>query len=187
MKKLLVIIGTLWGAGALGVWYWNDSHSPRIDYRTVSVRRGDLRSTINATGTIEPQEVVEVGAQVSGQVQSFGSDPSDPKKPVSYGTRVVPGTILAKLDDALFRARVDQARGRVARAEADVGQAMAKLGQAERERNRTEKLRSRNAIAVQDYDAAVTAYEAARAVLAVGQGALAIARADLAEAEVNLG
>jgi HlyD family secretion protein len=187
MKKLLVIMGTLWGAGALGVWYWNDAHAPRIAYRTVAVRRGDLRSTINATGTIEPEEVVEVGAQVPGQVQSFGQDPSDPKKPVSYGTRVMPGTVLARLDDALFRARVDQARGRVARAEADVEQATAKLGQAERERNRTEKLRSRNAIAPQDFDAAVTTFESARAALAVGQGALAVARADLREAEVNLG
>jgi HlyD family secretion protein len=187
MKKLLLLIGTLWGAGALGVWYWNDSHASRISYRTIAIRRGDLRSTINATGTIEPEEIVEVGAQVAGQIRSFGTDPSDPKKPVSYGTRVEPGMVLARLDDALFRARVDQARGRVARAEGDVAQATAKLGQAERERDRIQKLRSRNAIAVQDFDAALTGFESARAILAVSQGALAVARADLAEAEVNLG
>ena len=77
--------------------------APRIAYRTIAVRRGDLRSTINATGTIEPEQVVEVGAQVAGQVQSFGTDPRDPKKPVSYGTHVEPGSVLARLDDALFR------------------------------------------------------------------------------------
>src|SRR6185437_15927580 len=95
MKKLLLMMAVLWGGGAVGVWYWNDAHAPRIAYRTIAVRRGDLRSTINATGTIEPEEVVEVGAQVAGQVQSFGTDPRDPKKPVSYGTHVEPGTVLA--------------------------------------------------------------------------------------------
>jgi HlyD family secretion protein len=187
MKKLLVMMGTLWGVGALGVWYWNDARTPRIAFRTIAVRKGELRSTINATGTIEPEEVVEVGAQVPGQLQSFGTDPRDPKKPVSYGTHVEPGTVLARLDDALFRARVDQARGRLARAEADIEQAKVKLGQAERERNRSQKLRSRNAVAAEEYDTAIANYETARAALAVGQGALVVAQADLAEAEVNLG
>jgi HlyD family secretion protein len=189
MKKLLVMMGVLWGAGALGVWYWNDAHAQRITYRTIPVRRGELRSTINATGTIEPEEIVEVGAQVPGQVRSFGTDPHDPKKPVSYGSKVEAGTVLARLDDTVFRTRVDQARGRVARAEADVEQTEVKLGQADRERDRTQKLRSRNVgmVAVQDYDTALTNFESARATLSVARAAMAIARADLAEAEANLG
>jgi HlyD family secretion protein len=188
MKKLLLMMGLLWGAGALGVWYWNDARSQQITYRTIALRRGDLRSTINATGTIEPEEVVEVGAQVAGQIRSFGTDPRDPKKPVSYGTRVEPGTMLAQLDDSLFKARVEQARGHLARAEADVERAMVKLGQAERERDRIQKLRDRKAamVAVQDYDTAVTNFESARVTLDVNRAALAISRADLAEAEVNL-
>ena len=100
-------------------------------------------------------------------MQSFGTDPRDPKKAVGYGSPVEAGTVLARLDDTLFRARVDQARGRVAKAEADVEQAEIKLGQLERERDRTQKLRARNAaiVAAQDYDAAVTKYETARAAL----------------------
>ena len=42
--------------------------------------RGDLLSTISATGTIEPEEVVDVGAQVMGLIQEFGPDPRDPAK-----------------------------------------------------------------------------------------------------------
>ena len=33
-----------------------------------------LVSTINATGTIEPMEVIDVGAQVAGLIRSFGKD-----------------------------------------------------------------------------------------------------------------
>ena len=139
MKKLLVMMGLLWGAGALGVWYWNDAHAQRITYRTAPAHRGDLRSTINATGTIEPVEVVEVGAQVGGQIRAFGTDPANPKKPVSYGTHVEVGTVLARLDDTVFRTRLDQARGRVAAANRPtrLSRAEIKLGQAERERDRT--------------------------------------------------
>ena len=51
---------------AAGMWYWTDHRTQYVSYRTVMIRRGDLRSTINATGTIEPEEVVDVGAQVAG-------------------------------------------------------------------------------------------------------------------------
>ena len=105
MKKLLLMMGILWGGGAFGVWYWADTHTQRLSYRTGRIQRGDLRSTINATGTIEPEEVVDVGAQVAGRIESFGTDPRDPSKPVSYGSHVEQKTVLARLDSALFQAR----------------------------------------------------------------------------------
>ncbi len=97
--------------------------------------------------------------------------------------------MLARLDSALFQARLDQARGRVAKAEADIEQAQAKLRQADRELERCRKLKARGTvvIAAQEYDAAVANYESAKATLAVSQGALAVAKADLEEATVNLG
>ncbi|WP_165227152.1 efflux RND transporter periplasmic adaptor subunit [Aquisphaera insulae] len=189
MKKLLLGIATLWAAGALGLWYWADARTSRVTYRTVTVRRGDLKTTINATGTIEPEEVVDVGAQVAGMIESFGSDPSDAAKPVSYGTRVEQGTVLARLDSSLFKARVEQAKGRVARDEADIAQARAKLGQAEREHERASKLKARGngMIAPQEYDVALSNFEAAKAALVVAEGALLVSKADLQEATVNLG
>jgi HlyD family secretion protein len=189
MKKLLLLIGLLWGGGALGVWYWADTQTQRVSFRTVVIRRGDLRSTINATGTIEPEEVVDVGAQVAGRIEGFGEDPHQPGKTISYGSRVQRGTVLARLDSALFRARVDQARGRVAKAEADIEQARAKLRQAERELARSRKLKAHASavIAPQEYDVSLANEETARAALAVAESALVVASADLEEAIVNLG
>jgi HlyD family secretion protein len=189
MKKLLVMMGLLWGGGALGLWYWTDAQGQRVSYRTVAIRRGELRSTINATGTLEPEEVVDIGAQVAGLIQSFGTDPRDPGKTISYGSRVDQGTVLARLDSALFQARVDQARGRVAKAEADIEQAQAKFRQADRELDRSRKLQARGTavIAAKEHDGALANYESAKAALAVNQGALTVAKADLQEATVNLG
>src|SRR5262249_42152001 len=115
--------------------------------------------------------------------------PRDPAKAVSYSTRVEQGTVLARLDSALFQARVDQARGSVTKAEADIEQARAKFRQADRELERAKKLKARAtaAIAPQDYDVALANFEMARAALGVSQSALAVARADLEEATVNLG
>src|SRR4051812_42564755 len=129
MKKLLAIMVVLWGGAALGVWYWNDSHAQRVSFRTVEVRRGDLLATINATGTLEPEEVVDVGAQVAGEIVSFGPDPRVPGKPISFGSPVDQGTVLARLDDSLLKARVNQAKAGLARAEADVEQAQVKVRQ----------------------------------------------------------
>ncbi len=187
MKKLLMLLGVLWGGGACGIWYWSDQKSQNVSYRTVTIKRGDLRSTINATGTLEPEEVVDVGAQVAGLIESFGTDPSNPTKPVTYGTHVEAGSVLARLDSALFQARVDQARGRVAKAKADIEQAQAKLRQAEREFQRARKLLDRRTVSQEEYDADLAAYEAARATLGLNESELLVAQADLEEATVNLG
>src|SRR5437868_5658186 len=108
MKKLIAMLALVWAAGAVGVWYWHDTRGPRDVFRTAAVVRGDIRSTIDATGTIEPEEVVDVGAQIAGEIQSFGTDPSDPSKPISYGSHVDTGTILARIGDSLLKARLDQ-------------------------------------------------------------------------------
>ena len=87
------------------------SAAPKL--RTVEMKRGDLRVFIAATGTVEPNEVVEVGALVSGPVVSFANgssnttnadisrsaDATQPMRaPVRVGTHVVQGGVLAQID-----------------------------------------------------------------------------------------
>ncbi len=188
MKKLLLLLGLLWSGGAVGVWCWNDAQNGLVSYRTARIKRGDLRSTINATGTIEPRELVDVGAQVAGRIESFAPDPRDPSKSVSYGSRVEQGTVLARLDAALYQARLDQASGRVAKAEADIEQAEVKFRQADREMDRANKLKARATVLIspQQYDACLTDFESAKAALTVSRSSLLVAKADLEEAAVNL-
>ena len=188
MKRLLLFLVILWGGGAVGYWYWNEARARPVEFRTVRVERGDLRLTIEANGTLEPVEVVDVGAQVAGLIQSFGEDPRGQGKPISYGSPVKEGTILARLDDALFKARVDQTRAQLDRAKADVQQAKAGLWQAERELERNRNLRSRSgAVSAQEYEAAQAEVETARAGVAVAEGSVGLAEANLEEARVNLG
>jgi HlyD family secretion protein len=187
MKKLLFILIVLWGGGAAGYWYWTEARNQRVVYRTVPIRRGDLLATINATGTLEPEDVVDVGVQVAGILQSFGTDPRDPSKPIGYGSPTEEGTVLARLDDALFKARVAQMNANVAKAEADVKQSQSKVKQSSRELDRVQRLLQSRAISPQEHDNALAAFETAKATLAVSESSVALAKANLDEATINLG
>ncbi len=125
---------------------------------------------------------------MAGLIESFGSDPKNSTKSVTYGTHVEEGTVLARLDSALFKARVDQARGRVAKAKADIEQARAKFRHAERELDRAKKLLARRTIPQQEYDNGPGApTKSAKATLSLNESELLVAEADLEEATVNLG
>ena len=103
--------------------------------------------TISATGTLEPEEVVDVGAQVMGRIKELGIDPrsgSDPKyqdKHIDYNSAVKEGDLLAQIDPALFQATYDQAKASLARAEADLMQSKAKETQTKAEWERAQRLR----------------------------------------------
>src|SRR5262245_60563616 len=165
MKRFLVFLA-LFAAVACGVgfWYLRASGEPAPNYRTAAVKRGTVTATISATGTLEPEEVVDDGAQVAGMVQRFGQDPQNPKKVIDYGTPVEAGTVLAQIDDAVYRSQVEQARANVQKAEADLAQMKAKVNQTQRDWDRAQTLGpSRGAISGVDYDTARVGYETAQA------------------------
>ncbi|UCF94746.1 MAG: efflux RND transporter periplasmic adaptor subunit [Desulfobacterales bacterium] len=191
IKRAIVGIIVLGVFGTGAGWYLNRRNGPTLAYRTAQVKRGNLLVSISATGTLEPEEVIDVGAQVAGQILSFGTDVNG--KPVDYGSVVENGTILAKIDDSLYAADAAQAEAQVAaaqagvqRAEADLGQLKARLNQAERDWRRARKLGPSEALAEASYDAYQSAYQTAVANVAVGQAAILQARAGLAQAEAVL-
>lgn len=172
-------------------WYLQRSGAQTLSYRTEQVTRGDLLVSIRATGTVEPEEVINVGAQVAGQILYFGKDANG--KTVDYGSPVEADTVLAKIDDSLYtaeeaqaRAQVQSATAAVQRSEADLEQLKAKLNQSERDWQRAQKLGPSEALAQSTYDAYRSAYDTAVANVAVGRAAILQAKASLAQAEAVL-
>ena len=160
-------------------------------FQTVPVTRGDLRVTISATGTIEPEEVIDVGAQVAGRIVVFGKDKNG--KTIDYGSEVEEGTVLAQIDDAIYaaetaqeKALLEQAGAGVVRAEADLNQMKAKLYQAKRDWDRAQQLGPSDALSQSDFDAAQSAYEIAKANVDVGKAAIVQAKKTFAQAEASL-
>ena len=99
---LLVVVACV--AGGAVVWRWRERKGHKLSFRMALVKRGDLIATITATGTIEPEEVVDVGAQVAGLINSFGKDKNG--KTIDYGSSVEEGTIRAQIDDSVYAADV---------------------------------------------------------------------------------
>ncbi|MFO1431667.1 MAG: efflux RND transporter periplasmic adaptor subunit [Candidatus Competibacteraceae bacterium] len=183
---LLVLV-----AGAAFWWYRQQDDRQVESWRTVAVKRGDLVATISATGTVVPEEVIDVGAQVAGKIVAFGKDRNG--KAIDYGSTVEEGTVLAQIDASLYsadaaqaRAQVQQAKAGLERAQADLGQLQARLVQTERDWNRTRKLGPSEALSQSDFDAAQSAYEIAKANLAVGRAAIDQAREAVSQAEAQL-
>jgi len=191
MKRAVsvAVVAAIIGAG--GAWYLYRSDDQTVFYRTAAVERGDLLATISATGTVEPEEVVDVGAQVAGKINSFGQDKNGNE--IDYGSVVEEGTVLAQIDDSLYAADVAQstaqlmqAKSGLQRAEADIEQMKAKLYQAQRDWERAQKLWPSEALAESSYDAYKSGYETAKANLAVGEAAIAQAKASVAQSEAVL-
>ncbi|HVP09900.1 MAG TPA: efflux RND transporter periplasmic adaptor subunit, partial [Phycisphaerae bacterium] len=179
--------------GGAAVAYWQRASGPSASFRTALVKRGDLLVTVGATGTVEPEEVVDVGAQVAGKIESFGQDPDNSGKTIDYGSKVDEDTILARIDDALYAADVDQsaaqleqAKANVIRAKADLQQMVARLHQAENNWKRAQELGPSRALSATDYDSYQATYETAKATVGVGEATVVQAEKAVVQAEANL-
>jgi HlyD family secretion protein len=179
-----VVVGGLY-------WYLYRDQTQATSYRTAEVKRGTLLVTISATGTVEPEEVVDVGAQVAGLILSFGKDANG--KTVDYGSAVEEGTVLATIDDTLYAADAAQANAQlvganaaVVRAKADLGQMNAKLTQAQADWDRAQKLGSSEALAQTTFDAYKSTFETAKANVDVDVAAIDQAKATVTQAQAQI-
>jgi HlyD family secretion protein len=83
---------------------------------TAPVTRKTLTGIVTATGTVNPQDTIDIGTQVSGTIQSIYTD---------YNAHVYEGEVLARLDPTPFQASVDQAESSLAQARANYQGAIA--------------------------------------------------------------
>ena len=190
-RRILVIIVVAVVAALALTAYLLRGSGKSAGFKTVQVKRGDLQATISATGTVEPEEVVDIGAQVAGRIVTFGKDKNGEE--VDYGSVVEAGMVLARIDDALYaadaasaKAQLAQAKAAVQKAQADLGQMQAKLLQTENDWARAQKLGPSDALSQTDFDAARANYEVAKANLGVGKAAIVQAQGTVTQAEAVL-
>src|SRR5262245_43446901 len=118
--RFIFVILLVAGLG-LGTWYLKKPGTTNLSFRTESAVRADLVATVNATGTVEPEEVIDVGSQVAGMIREFGVGADG--APIDYRSPVEPGTVLARIDDSIYKAKVEQAKAAVRSAEQSQAQA----------------------------------------------------------------
>ncbi len=65
------------------------------EFQTAAVTKGPITQAVTATGTLNPVVNVQVGSQVSGNIQKLFVD---------YNSNVKTGETIAQIDPALFQA-----------------------------------------------------------------------------------
>jgi len=191
IKIAVTVIIVLAVVGCIGMWWLRSKGNQNAMFRTAQVKRTDLLATINATGTVEPTEVVDVGAQVAGLIKAFGKDINGIT--IDYGSVVEKGTVLAKIEDSLYaatletaKAQLQQATANKTSADANVLQMKAKLLQAQQDWNRAKKLGPSDALAQSAFDQYRANCEVAKANLAASEAAVEQAKATIAQSKATL-
>ena len=167
---LIVISGGLF-------WYYSKS-AEVIQYKTVRAERSDLRSVIQATGTLDAVETVDVGTQISGTVKEIYID---------YNSVVKQGQLIAEIDSATQRTDVAQAEANLQVVQADLMNSEAVLANAEKSLARTRKLAEKDLIAKADVDTDEKTYLTAKAQVAASRARIAQYNATLNKTKINLG
>jgi len=166
----VVIVG---GAGA----WWLAHRAPPARYVTAPVTRGDVVTTITASGTVNPVVTVQVGTFVSGVIITLSCD---------YNTRVTKGQLCAKIDPAPYQAIVDQEQGALAAAKSQLAKDQANLVYAKIAHERDDLLWTENSISHDAVDAALNTYNQAVAQIRLDAGQIADTTAMLKAGEINL-
>lgn len=115
-KWLALIAVGLAAATALSLFFMRRGGPP--EYTTAPVDRGDIESSITATGNCNAVVTVQVGSQVSGNIIALYAD---------FNTKVKQGQLVARIDPAIFKAQVDQAKANLDTAKAAAMTARATL------------------------------------------------------------
>lgn len=167
---VLTICVVLAVAGYFAWQTWSAADKASSSVITAVAQRGNLEDTVTATGTLQPKEFVDVGTQVSGQVQ---------KLHVDIGAVVKAGQLLAEIDPSVYQAKVDGDRAQLQNQQAQLAERNAQLVLAEVQLKRQQNLMREDA----------TTTDALQTVEAGQQSALAQAnsvRAQIRQTESTL-
>jgi HlyD family secretion protein len=190
-------------AAAAGIYWWA-MRPVALHYTTARLDRGDVVATVTTTGSCNAVVTVQVGSQVSGNILAIYAD---------FNTKVKKGQLVARIDPAIFQARVDQlratqqaaeaavvtARANVKRADADIASAEANVASQRsnlvRAQSAVEDARLKNdrrialvqqgIIAQEDADTAKATYDQALAALEAEKSALTASLSNVESAKAQ--
>lgn len=177
--RRLVIGGAIAGACILLlIWKLFLSGPAEPDVATTKVTRGAIEHTVEATGTLEPKELVSVGAQVSGRLDQLK---------VAVGDVVRQGDLIGTIDPRTASNALETARADVANTQAQLAGARATLAQAQLAFRRQQALGSGEATSQQDFEAARANLQSAQASYDALQAQIRSAGVSVDTAQVQLG
>ena len=166
MKKKTIIWAAVAVVALIAIGFWlfgGSSETQKIHIATAPVTRGDVSTSITATGTIEPVTEVEVGTQVSGIIDKIYVD---------YNSEVKKGQLLAEMDKITLMSDLQSSQ-------AHYNGQKANFESQEKTYNRNKALHEKQLISDTDFEQSEYSYMSAKAQYEQS-------RANLAKAQRNL-
>jgi HlyD family secretion protein len=115
---LIAGLATLLAVAMAGAAWWALAARSPVHYVSAQVTRGAVTRAVTATGTVNPELTIIVGAAVSGVIKELYCD---------YNTRVTKGQVCAKIDPRPYQTVVDQNKANLAVAKAQLEKDKANL------------------------------------------------------------
>jgi len=178
-RRIWLIAGLaslLIAAIAAGTW-WGFANRNTVHYVTAPVALGTVTRTVTATGTVNPELTIIVGAAVSGVIQNLYCD---------YNTQVKKGQVCARIDPRPYQSVVDQNKAELAVAKAQLEKDKANEAYTKLALNRYANLIQTHAVSQDVFDNAQNAHDQALAQIAFDEATIQQRQAALDAAQVNL-
>lgn len=166
----LLVIAVVLVLGGLAWWKFGTGSTQSAPAATAVASRGTIENTVSALGKIGPKTYVDVGAQLSGQLE---------KLHVDVGDRVDQGALLAEIDPRIYESQVEGNRARVDSLKAQLAERQANLELARVTHERNQSVADRGLIARDALDTSA-------AQLKQAQAQITSLRAQLKEAQSTL-
>lgn len=177
-SRLILWIITIGSPLAALAWVYAGPAPSSNDWLLETISYGDIEQSVIATGTLEPKNYVEVGAQVSGQVKDLL---------VEEGDQVEKGQLLAIIDASVFELKVKTAEASLENLRAQLAQQVAELELDRARLRRNEGLFQRKAISEDSLIESRTTVTILEAKIAASKASIKADTASLESDKVSLG
>ncbi|XID75492.1 efflux RND transporter periplasmic adaptor subunit [Alkanindiges sp. WGS2144] len=175
--KIFLVIITLFVMAVIG-WKFLKPKEQKPQYITAQVSREDIEEAVLATGVLQAQQLVSVGAQVSGQVR---------KMYVKLGEQVKQGQLIAQIDSVRQENELRNQQAAINNLEAQKATRLATLKEAELNFKRQKDMLAQDATSRAEYESAQAGLETARANIKAIDAQIEQTRLAVSTAQENVG
>ena len=177
-SKILIILLILGVGGYFAYDKFFKAKDEKVEFITKKAKKGSFSKKVDATGEIFATELVDVGAQVSGQIK---------KLYVKLGDQVKKGDMIASIDSSTQQNSIDNKEAQLAIYKAQLESAKVALNIAKTQFDRENALFSKNATSKQEFESAKNTYSANSAKIKELEAQIKQTNIELSTAKINLG
>ncbi|ERJ29036.1 efflux RND transporter periplasmic adaptor subunit [Campylobacter concisus] len=178
-KSKILIILLILGVGGYFVYdKFFKVKDEKVEFITKKAKKGSFSKKVDATGEIFATELIDVGAQVSGQIK---------KLYVKLGDQVKKGDMIASIDSSTQQNNIDNKEAQLAIYKAQLESAKVALNISKTQFDRENALFAKNATSKQEFESAKNTYSANSAKIKELEAQIKQTNIELSTAKINLG